>query len=136
VPETGSDCALVLPDGATVASEQGATVVLINIKDPSHRKQLKLHTKRVHALAASDKGDLLACASEDGTVSVWDVAKAEVLHTFPVNRYALGVAFAADGQRLAAAGFDGDYTVWDGQSGRPADLHAGWKRSDRLAPWW
>ncbi len=114
IMNTGSDCAQFLPDGETVASENKDGVVLVNRQRISDVRQLSGPTKRVHVLRASDKGDLLAAASEDGAVTVWDVKTGDTRHTFAMPaKYALGLAFSPDGARLAAAGFDGDYVVWD-----------------------
>ncbi len=120
IMNTGSDCAQFLPDGKTVASENKDGVVLVNRERISDVRQLSGPTKRVHVLRASDKGDLLAAASEDGTVTVWDVKTGAVKHAFPMPiNYALGLAFSPDGARLAAAGFDGDYIVWDLKTAKP-----------------
>jgi WD40 repeat protein len=72
----------------------------------------------MHAAACSANGRLLATASEDKNVVVWDVASGQQLaccrgHDEPV--YAL--AFAYDDRTLASAGLDRTVRLWDAATG-------------------
>jgi WD40 repeat protein len=71
------------------------------------------HEKHVNALALSPRGDLLATASRDRTVRLWDVASCTEHirlrgHTNSVN----AVAFTPDGKTLVTADADGNIRLW------------------------
>lgn len=59
----------------------------------------------VTSLAFSPDGDLLACARENGSIHLWDVAGETELRTLPgPDRWVAQIAFSPDGTLLAAAG--------------------------------
>jgi tetratricopeptide (TPR) repeat protein len=65
-------------------------------------------------LAFSPDGKQLAAASEDLTVTVWDVTSGQQQLTLRGHaRPAREVAFSPDGQRLASASFDRTIKLWD-----------------------
>jgi WD40 repeat protein len=73
------------------------------------------------ALAFSPDGHMLATASVDGTVSIFDAASGQEKGTLGRHAIPAGCAvFSADGKRLASAGVsinpwgaDADLKVWD-----------------------
>ncbi len=76
-------------------------------------RTLKDHSDTVYALAWSPDGALLASASADRTVKVWDAAAGTRLYTLgdPTDWvYALG--WSPDGTRLVAGGVDRSIRVW------------------------
>jgi WD40 repeat protein len=82
------------------------------------RSVLEGHTQSVWAVVFSADGQLLASASRDNTVRVWETATGacrSVLegHTNGVN----AVVFSADGQLLASASYDNTVRVWETATG-------------------
>ncbi|KAG6333192.1 hypothetical protein ID866_5896 [Astraeus odoratus] len=77
------------------------------------------HKSAIYSIAISPNGTLLASASKDTTVRLWDIHKG-VEHTALVRQHRLQlrcVAFTADGQRIVTAS-SGDpvVRVWDVES--------------------
>ena len=83
------------------------------------RFTLRGHTDKIWATAFSPEGQVLASASHDGTVKVWEVANGRLLHTLTNHRAAVhAVAFSPDGRWLASGGRDRMIRLWDPPSGR------------------
>ncbi|MBC7898354.1 MAG: WD40 repeat domain-containing protein, partial [Cytophagaceae bacterium] len=94
------------------------------------RGYLAGHTDAVSAVTFSPDGQLVASASWDSTVMVWNAGTRRAVgeplhgHTGMVN----GIAFSPDGGTLAAATEDGAIVLWDvakgQQRGEPLRVHA------------
>jgi WD40 repeat protein len=83
------------------------------------RATLEGHKDGVYSVAYSRDGKLLATASYDGTVKVWDAETGRPLATLEGHEGKVRhVAFAPDGKRLATAGEDRTARVWDVAKGR------------------
>ncbi|XP_060689223.1 PWP2 small subunit processome component [Hemiscyllium ocellatum] len=98
------------------------------------------HEGPVSNLSFSPSRTLLASASWDKTVKLWDMFDSwSTKETFVLNSDVLDVAFRPDGQELAAVTLDGQITFWDHQNavqtgsieGRH-DLQMGRKEQDKI----
>ncbi|KZT68741.1 WD40 repeat-like protein [Daedalea quercina L-15889] len=98
---------------------------------------LEGHTARVNLIAFSPNGELIASASDDGTIRVWDVrpgmgapaSRPPMIH----GERVISVAFSPDGGRIASGSQDGTIWVWNTEI---CDIiweqclgHKGWVRS-------
>lgn len=69
-------------------------------------------------MAFSPQGDLLASASGDTTVRIWDMDTDTPLHTLTGHKnWVLCVAWSPNGKYLASGGMDNDVWLWDPRVG-------------------
>ncbi|MHB8624655.1 MAG: WD40 repeat domain-containing protein [Aggregatilineales bacterium] len=75
--------------------------------------ELKGQTDSIQGVAFSADGSLIASASLDGSVWLWDTRTGKPQRIFNGLTGRLSVAFSPDGTRLIAATADGTLRVWD-----------------------
>ncbi|HRF00508.1 MAG TPA: protein kinase [Pirellulaceae bacterium] len=76
------------------------------------------HTEPVTSVRFSPDGRLLASASFDRTIRIWEVATGRLLETLVGHRLGVWSArFSPDGRRLVSAGEDGTVRLWEIGSG-------------------
>jgi WD40 repeat protein/serine/threonine protein kinase len=72
------------------------------------------HTGGVNAVRFSPDGKMLASASPDGTVRLWDVAARRAIVQLRQQEGGIfSLAFTPDGQLLATGSYDGHVEIWD-----------------------
>src|SRR5204863_992279 len=84
------------------------------VADGKELRNLSGHNDAVYDLAFRPDGKILASASGDRTVKLWDVSTGERLDTLGQSLKELyTVAFSPDGRRVAAGGVDNRIRVWE-----------------------
>ena len=85
----------------------------------SSRRTLTGFAGPVYSVEFSPRGDLLAAASQDGTVRIWRTRSWELLHDFRADKTEVNVAtFSPDGTLLATVGDEGTLKLWEVATGR------------------
>jgi WD40 repeat protein/tRNA A-37 threonylcarbamoyl transferase component Bud32 len=76
------------------------------------------HREPIRTLTFSSRGDLLACAGDDGVIALGDPADGRRLRVIDTRAGAARtLAFRPDGTALASAGSDGIVRLWDTTTG-------------------
>ncbi|MGO9470499.1 MAG: WD40 repeat domain-containing serine/threonine-protein kinase [Isosphaeraceae bacterium] len=113
------------PDGRRLVSA-GRSDHLIKLWDLKSRQELasaKAREDPLESIAIAPNGTILATAGGDGYVRLWNLANLTLRKRLQVREGLYGLAFSADGARLAAAGARGSVTVLELESGKPPDAY-------------
>jgi eukaryotic-like serine/threonine-protein kinase len=128
------------PDGRLLAGtgQDSTQIELWNTRTGERSALLAGHTGLVSGVAFRADGRLLASASSDRTVRIWDVDAAKCVDVLTGNTdQVYSVAFHPDGTRLASAGRDRAVWLWDLATGLDVarlDGHANYVFSLAFSP--
>jgi WD40 repeat protein len=71
------------------------------------------HVDEVFDVSFSPDGKLIATASDDKTIRLWNLDGKEIKKLEGHNERVLGVTFSPDGKKLASASFDKTVKLWE-----------------------
>lgn len=101
------------PRGDFVAGVSDKQVKILEAKSGRVVHTFVGHAELLYDIDFSPAGDLLASASADNTVRVWNTTTGAIKHVFTCEGDMRAVAFSKTGNLLAAAGEDGVLRIWD-----------------------
>lgn len=96
----------------------GETVTVLNLATKQTIGRLEAHPGKVKGLTFSPNGRLLASASDDRVVRVWNAENGSLVWALAGHTKKVGaVVFTPDGKLLVSASDDDTLRVWDTQTG-------------------
>jgi WD40 repeat protein len=116
---SGARALVFSPNGQSLAMSYGKGIEIVSLSDGKTLRVLRGHNDTVNYLAFSHDGKLLASASVDRTIALWNPSLGQVLrtmtrHTDTVN----AVLFSEDDRQLFSVGNDRAIRVWRVADGR------------------
>jgi WD40 repeat protein len=105
----------ISPDGGTlaVALVGSSSIWLLDLQGSELQRTLDGHRLRVNDIEFSPDGTIIASASRDGRIGLWDVASGKVLRYLePAGGIPTSLDFSTDGKLLAAGLEDGSVVLW------------------------
>jgi WD40 repeat protein len=80
------------------------------------------HSTQVQALAVSKDGRWLACAPDDFSATLWDIATGTATRTFRFQNIVQAIVFSPDNQKLAVSTQGGEIQVWGLSDAKPTAI--------------
>jgi WD40 repeat protein len=122
-------------DGRFLVSGDRERISVWDLVHPGQVKHLTGHAEQVVRVALSPDGSLLASASGDQTLKLWNTATWEVLATLRGHEHEVhGVAFSPDGKRLVSSGKDETIRIWNVPTTPPDTDRFGLSQSGQVLP--
>ncbi|THH11416.1 hypothetical protein EW145_g645 [Phellinidium pouzarii] len=118
------------PSGEVIAagSTDSFQIFMWSVQTGKLLDVLSGHEGPVSSLAFSPIGNVLASASWDKTVRVWNVFdRSRAVEPFQLGADVIALAFRPDGKELAASSLDGQIAFWDVALGKQTTLIEGRK---------
>ncbi|HMA33722.1 MAG TPA: WD40 repeat domain-containing protein [Chloroflexia bacterium] len=123
------------PGGLAITADQDGTLHIVNPTTGWVRRTLRGHVGEVYGLAVSPNGTLLASASADASVRIWDLRTGATLHVLPGPDEIYTVAWSPDGHTLLTMGLHDWPRTWDAATGTPRVVFHGASTSVTSAAW-
>ncbi|GAB5583990.1 protein FAN [Prionailurus iriomotensis] len=120
-PPTAKNVNLVLggPGAHDLGQNQSSHLVPLARSTPSGPHSCSSHwSSRVDTISLNAAGTMLVSGTREGTVSIWDLTTATILHQIPCHSGTIrDAAFSPDSRHVLSTGADGCLNVIDVQTG-------------------
>ncbi|CAI8583130.1 unnamed protein product [Vicia faba] len=124
------------PTGSLLAScSDDVTAKIWSLKQGNYLHDLKEHSKEIYTIRWSPTGPgttnpnkklVLASASFDSTVKLWDVELGKLIHSLNGHRQPVySVAFSPNGEYIASGSLDKSLHIWSLKEGKIVRTYAG-----------
>ncbi len=124
------------PDGKNIVLGSGPAIELRELRHGREVRQYAIYGQ-LQGLAFSPNGKLLAAASDDGSIRVWDAATGAIRAELRGHRGGLhALAFSPDGQTLVSTGADAALVFWDLKRSLELDAPANRRTEQDLTQLW
>jgi WD40 repeat protein len=103
-----------MPDGKRLLWTSGSTTHLLDVAKGKEIRRFGGQDEFVNSITVSPDGKLLAAASGDGSIQLWETSTGTALGQLTGHRGSVNsVAFTPDGKELISGGADTTALVWD-----------------------
>lgn len=119
--DAGAGWTAFSPDGRTLVTGgfQSSSVHLLDARTHRRLATLDAVNRMIHSAAFSPDGSILATASGDGKLRLWDISRRRLTATLTGHTdMAQSVSFTPDGKTLVSSGRDGAVVLWDAHTHR------------------
>ncbi len=101
------------PDGKTIASGSGNTIILWDAETGQQLQTLNGHVSRITSLLYSPDGKTLTSVGGHSMLNVWDVSTGKLKYTLEHTKGIQSLAYSPDGSTLATGGHGNSIRLWD-----------------------
>jgi WD40 repeat protein len=123
------------PDGRVVVSADRDRISVWEVADRTPPKHLTNHLEQVVCVTFSPDGSLLASASGDQTIKLWETQNWQEIATLRGHEHEVhSVAFSPDGKFIVSSGKDETVRVWSVQRESRTRNQLGWTDWSYFAP--
>lgn len=99
---------------AAVSNDSNGQLKIWQLNGPRESVEVKAHRGRITSMSISWDGTMVATASEDTTIKIWDTRDLKLLKTLQNDRVSVvSVVFSRDGKRVVTAGLNKTVRLWD-----------------------
>jgi len=114
IPRGNGYVRAISPDHRLAARVKLNTITVLDISSSSTQSVLVEQAEHVRDVSFHPNGRILAVASSDAAVRLWDIDKGEVLHVLKGHqKEGRHLDFSADGKTLASAADYAEIKLWD-----------------------